>query len=81
MDHLGRQGADLPVREAEVADEEGPVGEIDDGAGEGFVEGRVRGAEAGEGEAGAEGGGEGGAEGEEGVFGCVVVVDLWGEMG
>ena len=75
--HLGRERADPLVLEAEVGDAEGPGGDVDDGAGEGFVEGRVRGAEAAEAGAGAEGGGEGAAEGEEGVFGRVVVVD-WG---
>jgi len=57
--HFAAQVADLLALEAEVHDAEGAVGEVDDGAGEGFVEGAVGGAEAGE----ACGGGEGGFEG------------------
>ena len=75
VDHLRVQRAEHRAREAEVAVEERPVREVDDGAREGFVQGRVGAAEAVEAEACAEGGGEGGAEGEEGVFGGVVVVD------
>ncbi|CAD6572487.1 MAG: hypothetical protein ASARMPREDX12_005245 [Alectoria sarmentosa] len=59
----------------EIADEEGAGGYVEDGAGESFVEGCVAVAEAGEAGAGTQSGGEGGAEGEEGVFGCMVVVD------
>ena len=59
MHHLRAQRADLLVREAEHPDEEGPVAEVDDGTGEGFVERRVGGAEAPQTGAGAEGFGEG----------------------
>ena len=75
MYHLAIQLPDHRCLKVEVADKEGPRGDVDDGAGEGFVEGRVAVAEAGEAGAGPQGGGEGGAEGEEGVFGRVVVVD------
>lgn len=89
MYHLRAQAADAGVQEPEGAgaggrgaDEEGARGDVEHGAGEGFVERGVGVAEAGEGGAGAEGGGEGGAEGEERVFGCVVVVDcFWGKRG
>ena len=77
MYHLCTQGTDFLIPEVKVPDKEGAVGEIDDGAGKGFVEGGMGGSKAGQREAWAEGGREGGAEGEEGVFGCVVVVD-WG---
>lgn len=75
MYHLAIQLPNHGSLEPEAADEEGPGGYVDDGAGEGLVEGRVAVAEAGEAGAGAEGGGEGAPEGEEGVFGRVVVVD------
>ncbi|KAL8946972.1 MAG: hypothetical protein Q9222_006698, partial [Ikaeria aurantiellina] len=75
VNHLRVQRPHHGTLKAEIADEEGAGGDVEDGAGEGFVEGGVGVAEAGEAGAGAEGGGEGGAEGEEGVFGCVVVVD------
>lgn len=75
VDHLRVQRADHGTLEIKVADEERPVREVDDGGGEGFVEGAAGVGEAFEAGAGAEGGGEGGAEGEEGVFGCVVVID------
>ena len=58
-----------------MADEKGARGDVEDGAGEGFVQGCVGVAEAGDAFAVTEGAGEGGAEGEEGVFCCVVVVD------
>ena len=74
--HLATQVTNLLALESEIYDCVGPVGEIDDGAGECFVEGRVAGAEAGEaGVVLCEGGFEGRAEGEAGVFGCVVIVD------
>lgn len=63
------------------ADEVGARGDVEDGAREGFVERAVGMGKAGEGGAGAEGGGEGGAESEEGVFGCVVIVDFGGAGG
>ena len=75
--HLGREGADALVGEAKVHDGKGAGGDVDDGAGEGFVQGRVRVREAAETGAGAERLRERGAEGEKGVFGGVVVVD-WG---
>lgn len=75
MHHLAIQRSDHRGPEVEIADEERARGDVEDGAGEGFVEGSVAVAEAGEAGAGAQGAGEGGAEGEEGVFGCVVVVD------
>ena len=76
MHHLAVELAHHGSREAEIADEEGPRGDVEDGAGKGLVERGVAVAEAGEAGAGAQGGREGGAEGEEGVFGRVVVVDL-----
>lgn len=75
MDHLAIQLSIHRPLEPEVAFEERSIGQVDHGAREGFVEGGVPFAEAFEAGAGAEGGGEGGAQGEEGVFGCVVVVD------
>lgn len=80
MHHLAIQHSDHRPLEAEVPHEERPRGDVKDGAGEGLIERRVAVAEAGEAGAGPEGGGEGGAEGEEGVFGCVVVVD-WRTIG
>ena len=58
-DHLAAQVADLLAAQAQVADAVGAVGEVDDGAREGFVEGAVGGAEAGEAGGGVEGGFEG----------------------
>lgn len=78
LHHLGVQLAHHGGLEAEVTDEEGARGDVEDGAGKGFVEGRVGVAEAGDARARAQRGGEGGAEGEERVFGCVVVVDCHG---
>lgn len=75
--HLRIQGAQHGRLKPEIAHEEGPRGYVYYGAGEGFVEGGVSVPEAGDTGAGAEGGGEGAAEGDEGVFGCVVVVN-WG---
>ena len=46
VDHLRAQGADFLAAEAELADEEGPVREVDDRAREGFVQRGVGGAEA-----------------------------------
>lgn len=73
--HLGVQGAHGRGREGEVADEEGPRGDVEDGARQGFVERAVGVAEAGDTGARAQRRGEGGAEREEGIFGRVVVVD------
>ena len=73
--HLAGQAAEPLAAQAEVDDGVGPVGQVDDGAGEGLVEGSVGVAEAGEAGGGAEGGGEGGTEGYGAVFGGVVVVD------
>ena len=53
-------------------------GDVDDGAGEGFIEWAVGVGEAGDAGAGGEGAGEGCAKEEEGVFDGVVVVDLVG---
>ena len=78
--HLRVQRPDHGALEIKVADEEGPVGEVDDGGGEGFVKRAGGVGEAFEAGAGAESGGEGGAEGEEGVFGCVVVIDWNGTV-
>ncbi len=75
MNHLTIQLPNHRTLEVKIADEERARGDIEDGAGKSFVKRRVAVAEADEAGAGAEGGGEGGAEGEEGVFGCVVVVD------
>jgi len=58
-DHLAAEVADLLAAEAEVADAVGAVGEVYDGAREGFVEGAVGGAEAGEAGCCVEGGFEG----------------------
>jgi len=76
-DHLRAEVADPLVRERELADEEGPVRQVDHRARQRFVQRRVRGAEAGQAGARAEALVEGGAQGQEGVFGGVVVVD-WG---
>lgn len=78
MHHLAIQRSNHRTLKVEIPNKKRARGYIDDGAGEGLVEGRVAVAEAGEAGAGAEGAGEGGAEGEEGVFGCVVVVDCGG---
>ncbi|KAL9116308.1 MAG: hypothetical protein Q9187_007167, partial [Circinaria calcarea] len=75
MDHLRIQRPNHGALEIKVADEEGPVGEVNDGGGEGFVERAGGIGEAFETGARAEGGGEGGAEGEEGVFGGVMIID------
>lgn len=53
MYHLAIQLPNHWSLEVEVADEEGARGDVEDGAGEGFVEGRVAVAEAGETGAGA----------------------------
>lgn len=73
--HLARQLAQPLSLKTQLDDAIGTVGQIDDGAGEGFVEGRVGGAEAGETGGCAEGGGEGGTEGYADIFGGVMVVD------
>ena len=75
MDHLCTQSTNLLILEAKFTDEEGTIGEVNYGAGKGFIEGRVAGAEAGKAGSRAEGRGEGAAEGQEGVFGSVMVVD------
>ena len=75
MYHLAIQLPDHRSLEAEFADEEGSRGDVDDGAGEGFVERGVAVTEASEAGAGAQGRGEGAAEGEEGVLGRVMVID------
>ena len=75
MDHLAVQLSHHGSVEAEITDEEGPRGDVEDGAGKGLVERGVAVAEASEAGAGAQGVREGGAKGEEGVFGRVVVVD------
>lgn len=80
-DHLGAERADLFPGQPEVDVCGGAVGDVDDGAGEGFVEGGVGVGEAGDACEGAEGGFEGVAEGEGDVFGGVVVVDCWGGGG
>ena len=41
MDHLGVEGADHGGSKPELADEKGPGGDVDDGAGEGLVQGSV----------------------------------------
>lgn len=74
-DHLAAEIAELLALEAQVDDGVGPVGEVDDGAGEGLVEGGVGIAEAGDAGEGAEGLGKGGADGDAAVFGGVVVVN------
>lgn len=74
-DHLGAEVADALAAEAELDDGVGPVGDVDDGAGEGLVEGAVGVTEAGDADGGAEGGVERGAEGYADVLGGVVVVD------
>lgn len=58
-DHLAGEVTDLLAAEAEVANAVGAVGEVYDGAREGFVEGAVGGAEAGEAGCCVEGGFEG----------------------
>ena len=82
MHHLRAQRADLLGLEAEDADEEGPVREVDDRAREGLVQRGVGGAEAREAGARAQRGGEGAAKREERVFRGVVVVDWegWGAV-
>lgn len=74
-DHLRRQIADFGVLEAKVTDEEGPRGDVDDGAGEGFVERRVRVAKAPQALPVPECLRKGFAEAQECVFGGVVVVN------
>lgn len=73
--HLGAQLAQPLALEPEVDDAVGPVGEVDDGAREGFVEGCVGVAEAREAGRRAEGFGEGATEGDAAVFGGVMVVN------
>ncbi len=80
MDHLTIQLPNHRPLEPKIPHKKGATRDVKNGTGECFVEGRVGVAEADEPGAGAQGGGEGGAEGEEGVFGCVVVVD-WGTGG
>lgn len=75
VDHLRIQRPDHRARETEIADEERAGGDVDDGAGEGFVERGVGVAEALKAFARAEGLRKGRAEGEEGIFCGVVVVD------
>jgi hypothetical protein len=58
-DHLAAEVADFLATELQVADAEGAVGEVNDGAREGFVERTVGGAEAGEACGCVEGGFEG----------------------
>lgn len=76
MDHLRIQRPNHRSCEIELADKEGPGGNVDDAPGKCFVEGCVGVTEALETCAGAEGLLECGAEGEEGVFGSMMVVDL-----
>ena len=57
--HFAAEVANLFSRGAEIDDGEGTVGEVDDGAGEGFVEGTVGVAETGEACGSLEGGFEG----------------------
>ena len=73
--HFRAEVADLFALEAQINDCVGPVGEVDDGPGEGFVERGVAAAEAGEGCACAEGFCECCSEAEHGVFGGVMVVN------
>lgn len=75
-DHLTAQIADLLTLETEFDDCVGTVGEVDDGAGEGFVQRGICGSEACEAGWGAEGVFECAAKGETDVFCGVVVVDL-----
>ena len=75
MYHLAIQLPNHWSLEVENAHEEGARGYIDNGTGKSFIERRVAVAEAGEAGAGTQGGFKGGADGEEGVFGCVVVVN------
>lgn len=75
MDHLRIEIAHHRALEAEIAHEEGARGDIEHSAGEGFVKGGVGVTEAGEAGAGTERSGEGSAKSEEGVLGCMMVVD------
>lgn len=76
LDHLRVQGADRGRPEAEIADEERPRRDVHHGAREGFVERGVGVPEAGDARSRAQRRVERRAERQEGVFGCVVVVDL-----
>jgi hypothetical protein len=58
-DHLAAEVADLLAAQAQLGDAEGPVGEVDDGAREGFVQRAVGGSEACEAGCRVEGGFEG----------------------
>ena len=75
MHHLAIQLPNHRSLKVEIADEKGARGYVDDGAGKRFVERRVAVAEASEAGTRTQGGLEGGAESEEGILGCVVVVD------
>lgn len=74
--HLSAQRSEPLSLEAKVDNTVRSVGQIDDGAGQGFVERSVGVAEAGEAGWGAEGFGEGIAQGDADVFSSVVVVDF-----
>ena len=75
MHHLTIQLPDHRPLKVKITNEERARRDIDDCTGKSFVERRVAVAEAGEAGAGTQGGLEGGAEREEGIFGCVVVID------
>ncbi len=77
MNHLTIQPPNHRPLEIEIAHEERAARDVEDGAGESFVEGCVGVAEAHQAGAGTEGFGEGGTEGEEGIFGCVMVVNCY----
>lgn len=81
VDHLAVQLPDHRALEVEFAYEERTGGDVDNRARKGFIEGCIAGAEADEAGAGTQSVTEGGAEGEEGVFGCVMVVDCFGGSG
>ena len=74
-DHLSREVPDLGILEAEVPNEEGAGGDIDDGAGEGFIEGSMGVPKAAETLAITESFAECFSNAEKGVFSCMVVVD------
>lgn len=73
--HLAAQVSDLLALESELNDGVGPVGEVDNGAGQGLVKRAVGGSEAGDANGRTKGFLEGRAKGDADIFCAVVVID------
>jgi hypothetical protein len=73
--HLAAQVSDLLALESELNDGVGPVGEVDNGAGQGLVKRAVGGSEAGDANGCTEGFLEGRAKGDADIFCAVMIID------